>query len=130
MAGDKDILVEARLLLANATQGPWRWLKAPMGDGIYWWRADEADNDPDIHFVQGEFFYQVGFASSETVANFGGEWLGPITPNSVAQMRSACIEKVKAYLTDSRDEERGIIEAIASELESLSIEKDSTTGEP
>lgn len=36
-------------------------------------------------------------------------------------MRDACVGKVREYLTDCRDEERGIIEAIASELQSLTL---------
>lgn len=43
--------------------------------------------------------------------------------NAASSMRSACVEKVREYLTDCRDEETGIIEAIASELESLSIQE-------
>lgn len=63
------------------------WTTAdPKVDGVYWWRADESDNDPDIHFVQGESFYQVGFASSEFTAKFGGEWFGPISPSDFEQL--------------------------------------------
>lgn len=62
------------------------WTKDdPKVDGVYWWRSDAKDNDPDIHEVAGESFYQVGFGSSEWVANFGGEWLGPITSEQAEQ---------------------------------------------
>lgn len=39
------------------------------------------------------------------------------------QMRDKCVAKVREYLTDCRDEETGIIEAIASALRSLTTEQ-------
>jgi hypothetical protein len=77
------------------------WTKdAPTADGVYWWRDSPADSDPDIHEVQGEFFYQVGFASSELVANFGGEWLGPITPEQINE-RDALLSEVAALRAEA-----------------------------
>lgn len=71
-----------------------------------------------------------GFSATQATPPHGAMFTRVYHRDSATAMRSACVEKVKAYLTDSRDEERGIIEAIASELESFSIEKASTTGEP
>jgi hypothetical protein len=77
------------------------WTKdAPTAEGVYWWRDSAVDNDPDVHLVQGEFFYQVGFASSELVANFGGEWLGPITPEQVSE-RNALLSEVATLRTEA-----------------------------
>lgn len=38
-------------------------------------------------------------------------------------IRDKCVNKVREYLTDCRDEERGIIEAIAVELSSLTLDQ-------
>jgi hypothetical protein len=84
---------------------PWS-KESPTVDGVYWWRADASDNDPDIHFVRGDFFYQVGFASSEAVANFGGEWLGPITPSTterVIRLREALEAVIARFQREYRD---------------------------
>ena len=86
--------------MTTEPQLPWT-KESPTIDGVYWWRADASDNDPDIHFVQGEFFYQVGLASSEVVANFGGEWLGPITPapSDTEQGLREALDQVEAAMS-------------------------------
>ena len=63
-----------------------QWTKdTPSVDGVYWWRADSSDKHPDIHSdVQGRF-YEIGESKSTTVENFGGEWLGPITPEEAGK---------------------------------------------
>lgn len=60
------------------------WSKeSPKVDGVYWWRADRADSDPDIHRVVDGIFFEVGEQFSRVVEGFGGEWLGPIFPDVV-----------------------------------------------
>jgi precorrin-6B methylase 1 len=44
---------------------------------------------------------------------------GDIAASLLERGRSECVTKVREYLTDCRDEERGIIKAIALELEQL-----------
>ena len=58
----------------------------PKVDGVYWWRADANDPDPDIHSVVAGRFYEVGMSQCTAVENFGGEWLGPISPSDFEQL--------------------------------------------
>lgn len=58
----------------------------PKVDGVYWWRADANDSDPDIHSVVNGRFYEVGMSQCTVVENFGGEWLGPFTASDFEQL--------------------------------------------
>lgn len=121
----KTMLEAIALLDRPAAGDALRWSKeAPAVDGVYWWRADERDNDPDIHLVQGEFFYQVGFGSSELVANFDGEWRGPITPTSISdtatRMREACVNRVKEYLRRAKNID---IAPLIDDLNSMTLDQ-------
>ena len=57
----------------------------PKTDGVYWWRADRLDFEPDIHSVVVGRFYQIGEMHSCEVEGFGGEWLGPVAPEQAEQ---------------------------------------------
>lgn len=66
------------------------WSKeSPKVNGVYWWRADAKDLEPDIHAVVAGQFYQIGSSESVVVENFGGEWLGPITPTAAAPVEQS-----------------------------------------
>lgn len=63
------------------------WTKDdPKVDGVYWWRADANDPDPDLHSVVNGRFYEVGMSQCTVVENFGGEWLGPVSPSDFEQL--------------------------------------------
>lgn len=70
------------------------WTKDdPIEEGVYWWRADAADFEPDIHQVVRGRFYEVGEQFSREVEGFGGEWLGPITADNFNE-RNALLSEV------------------------------------
>lgn len=50
-------------------------------------------------------------------------YLNATRQGTATTMRSRCVEKIREYLTDCRDEERGILEAVAAELESLPLDQ-------
>lgn len=76
--------------------------KAPTVAGWYWWRNLLTDNAPEVWAIvdHGDGLEVVGpfdeTALDEWVSDMGGEWLGPLSPDSyqqgrVAGLREACI---------------------------------------
>lgn len=83
----------------------------PKTDGVYWWRADRLDFEPDIHSVVVGRFYQIGEMHSCKVEGFGGEWLGPITAQQAEQfdaLRKAGEAALKYIQTDPVLDDDGI----------------------
>lgn len=73
-----------------------RWAKYdPTVDGVYWWRADATDFEPDIHSVVQGRFYEVGERFPREVEAIGGEWLGPITPEQTNERDQLLSEVVQ-----------------------------------
>ena len=77
---------------------------APTKEGWYWWRNLLTDNAPEVWAIvdHGDGLEVVGpfdeTALDEWVSDMGGEWLGPITPDSYRQGRVACLGDVKRYV--------------------------------
>ena len=76
--------------------------KKPTVAGWYWWRGKEESGIALVfpadkpmpwhtsdHSARVQLFYSAGGMSSTRVNDFGGEWLGPITPDSYQQGRVA-----------------------------------------
>ena len=72
--------------------------KKPIVAGWYWWRGKEESGIALVfpadkpmpwhtsdHSAGVQLFYSAGGMSSTRVNDFGGEWLGPITPDSYQQ---------------------------------------------
>ena len=68
----------------------------------------------DIDFLLSLLDRQPGDITVSAVIGYEAGYKGGV---------DACVEKVREYLTDCRDEETGIIEAIASELKSLTLDQ-------
>jgi hypothetical protein len=68
---------------------------APTKEGWYWWRNLLTDNAPEVWAIvdHGDGLEVIGpfdeTALDEWVSDMGGEWLGPITPDSYHQGRVA-----------------------------------------
>ena len=82
---------------------------APTKEGWYWWRNLLTDNAPEVWAIvdHGDGLEVVGpfdeTALDEWVSDMGGEWLGPITPDSYQQGRVAGIKAVRRKITDLMD---------------------------
>lgn len=88
------------------------WTKEdPKVDGVHWWRADANDRDPDIHSVVAGRFYEVGMTQCTVVENFGGEWLGPITPSDFEQAKAATEITVREAVAETWKAAIGIAKA-------------------
>ena len=67
----------------------------PNASGWYWWRNLLTDNAPEVWAIvdHGDGLEVIGpfdeTALDEWVSDMGGEWLGPITPDSYQQGRVA-----------------------------------------
>ena len=77
---------------------------APTKEGWYWWRNLLTDNAPEVWAIvdHGDGLEVIGpfdeTALDEWVSDMGGEWLGPITPDSYQQGWVACLGDVKRYV--------------------------------
>ena len=71
--------------------------EVPKEIGVYWWRSNAADNHPWIVRVHkgwlGLMLMQTMGGPLVTIGD-GGEWLGPITPDSYQQGR---VEGLREY---------------------------------
>ena len=82
---------------------------APTKEGWYWWRNLLTDNEPEVWAIvdHGDGLEVIGpfdeTALDEWVSDMGGEWLGPITPDSYQQGRVAGIKAVRRKITDLMD---------------------------
>ena len=90
--------------------------KKPIVAGWYWWRGKEESGIALVfpadkpmpwhtsdHSAGVQLFYSAGGMSSTRVNDFGGEWLGPITPDSYQQGWVAGIKAVRRKITDLID---------------------------
>ena len=81
--------------------------KKPTVAGWYWWRGKEESGIALVfpadkpmpwhtsdHSARVQLFYSAGGMSSTRVNDFGGEWLGPISPDSYQQGR---VEGLREY---------------------------------
>lgn len=115
------------LLSLHDSQAAWSKQWPNVNGGIYWRRYTGSYlGEPEICILNNGYLDSFSGKSTMSIPSEGlaeqWEFLGPISPNDTdvaTAMRDACVEKVKEYLTDCRDEERGIIEAIVSELKSI-----------
>ena len=84
--------------------------KKPIVAGWYWWRGKEESGIALVfpadkpmpwhtsdHSARVQLFYSAGGMSSTRVNDFGGEWLGPISPTD-RQGWVACLGDVKRYV--------------------------------
>ena len=72
------------------------WTKrTPALDGMYWWRADERDYEPEMHEIADGKVYRMESRRSESADNYGGEWLGPISPSDTEQLAELQREALK-----------------------------------
>lgn len=79
-----------------------RWTREdPKVDGVYWWRADANDPDPDIHSVVAGRFYEVGMSQCTVAKNFGGEWLGPIRSTDFDHLQEQVEPKTETTESES-----------------------------
>ena len=74
--------------------------EVPKEIGVYWWRSNAADNHPWIVRVHkgwlGLMLMQTMGGPLVTIGD-GGEWLGPITPDSYQQGRVEGLREAEKY---------------------------------
>ena len=79
---------------------------APTKEGWYWWRNLLTDNAPEVWAIvdHGDGLEVIGpfdeTALDEWVSDMGGEWLGPITPDSYQQGRVEGLREAAGMVDD------------------------------
>lgn len=72
----------------------------PTLNGMYWWRAGASDYEPEMHEIVDGKVYRMESRQSESVENYGGEWLGPISPadaEQLGELRSEALKGICVY---------------------------------
>ena len=78
--------------------------EVPKEIGVYWWRSNAADNHPWIVRVHkgwlGLVLMQAMGGPLVTIGD-GGEWLGPISPDSYQQGRVEGLREAHSFALDA-----------------------------
>lgn len=86
------------------------WSKEfPKESGLYFWRPDPDDDDPDVYDldIAGDVIYGLGSSyliTTKEIEAEHGEWLGPISPAlhaSAEKLRAALVRLVTACTPNS-----------------------------